>query len=118
MLLVPSLKPNRLRGVSWSTEVDDVRPYPTWLHRRAAVPKAMRVRLRIAWTQTWASLEHAWISRSPSDWAAWSWSPEKEGMPSLRIAGILAARPKRSLPSASTNRPLPTPKVMVRPLGL
>ena len=26
MLLVPSLKPKRLRGVSWSTEVDDVRP--------------------------------------------------------------------------------------------
>ena len=37
---VPSLKPNRLRGVAWAVDVDDVRPKPSWDQRTAAVPNA------------------------------------------------------------------------------
>ena len=35
MLLVPSLKPIRLRGVAWLLLVLDVRPKPSWNHRIA-----------------------------------------------------------------------------------
>ena len=32
---MPSLKPNRLRGVAWLVDVDDVRPNPSCDHRTA-----------------------------------------------------------------------------------
>ena len=32
---MPSLKPNRLRGVAWLVEVDEVRPKPSWAQRIA-----------------------------------------------------------------------------------
>ena len=38
-LLVPSLNPMRLRGVSWARLVLDVRPKPTWVQRSTAVPR-------------------------------------------------------------------------------
>ena len=52
MLLVPSLKPIRLRSVCWSVEVDDVRPKPSCDHRITAVPRASRAKLRMAWNAT------------------------------------------------------------------
>ena len=52
MFAVPSLNPKRLRGVTCWVDVDEVRPYPSWLHRTEARPNPMRARLRIAWTAT------------------------------------------------------------------
>ena len=49
MLRVPSLNPNRLRGVVWVTLVLDVRPKPSCDHRSDTVPKPIRARLRTAW---------------------------------------------------------------------
>jgi hypothetical protein len=45
---VPSLKPNRLRGVACARLVDDVRPKPSCDQRMEARPNAMRDRLRMA----------------------------------------------------------------------
>ena len=47
-------------------EVDDVRPYPSWAQRIAAVPNAARARLRTACTATWGSCAQACTQRSPS----------------------------------------------------
>ena len=63
---MPSLKPNRLRGVACVVDVDDVRPKPSWDQRSAAVPKPIRARLRIACTATCGSSAQAWTQRSPS----------------------------------------------------
>ena len=63
---MPSLKPNRLRGVACYVDVDDVRPKPSWDQRSAALPKAIRARLRIACTATCGSSAQAWTHRSPS----------------------------------------------------
>ena len=64
---MPSLKPNRLRGVDCAVEVDDVRPKPSCDQRTATVPKPIRARLRIACTATCGSSAQAWTQRSPSD---------------------------------------------------
>ena len=71
---MPSLKPNRLRGVAWLVDVDDVRPNPSCDHRTAVVPKPIRTRLRMACTATCGSLAHAWMHRSPPDSAGSIWS--------------------------------------------
>ena len=63
---MPSLKPNRLRGVACVVDVDDVRPKPSWDQRSAALPKAIRDRLRIACTATCGSSAQACTQRSPS----------------------------------------------------
>ncbi|SIN10452.1 Uncharacterised protein [Mycobacteroides abscessus subsp. abscessus] len=81
------------------------------------MPKAIRVRFRIACTQTWGSLEQAWTTRSPSLEAARRFSSANRGTPSARTPGILAFSPKRSFPSASWNRLRPKPKVMLSPAG-
>ncbi len=39
-LAVPSLNPNRLRGVTWARVVDEVRPKPSWDQRTRTVPNA------------------------------------------------------------------------------
>src|SRR6185295_9278231 len=65
MLAVPSLKPIRLRGVSWARVVLAVRPKPSWDQRIATVPRPIRARLRIAWKATWGSSEQAWTQMSP-----------------------------------------------------
>ena len=46
---VPSLKPNRLRGVSWAVLVDEVRPYPSCVQRmrRGAEGRAGQVADRV-----------------------------------------------------------------------
>ena len=64
-LAVPSLKPNRLRGVSWLVLVDEVRPKPSCDQRTETVPKPIRARLRIACTATCGSSAQAWTHRSP-----------------------------------------------------
>ena len=64
-LFVPSLKPNRLRGVACSVDVDDVRPKPSCDQRTRRRPKPMRTRLRTACTATCGSFAQAWMQRSP-----------------------------------------------------
>ncbi len=53
MLLVPSLKPMRLRGVACARLVVEVRPNPSWDQRITTLPRPMRARLRTAWKATW-----------------------------------------------------------------
>ena len=65
MLAVPSLKPIRLRGVSWLRLVLAVRPKPSWDQRMTTVPRPIRARLRIAWKATWGSSEQACTQMSP-----------------------------------------------------
>ena len=65
MFMVPSLNPNRFRGVDWLVEVVEVRPKPSCDQRTATVPKPMRARLRIACTATCGSSAQAWMHRSP-----------------------------------------------------
>ena len=54
-LAVPSLNPNRFRGVAWLVLVDEVRPNPSWDQRTETMPKPSRMRLRTAWTATCGS---------------------------------------------------------------
>ena len=112
---MPSLKPNRLRGVCCAEVVRDVRPKPICDHRMRARPKAMRLRLRIAWTATCGSSAHAWMHRSPSDSSGSRSSPRNAGSRSS-TAGRRSAIPNRSTPSLS-NRVGPNPKVMVSPVA-
>ena len=79
MLAVPSLKPNRLRGVACAVEVDEVRPKPSCDQRIAARPNAMRLRLRIACTATCGSSAQAWMQRSPPDALGHERVAEKRG---------------------------------------
>ena len=65
MLRVPSLKPKRLRGVCSAGVVDDVCRSRAGSSARAAVPKPMRARLRIACTATCGSSAQACTTRSP-----------------------------------------------------
>ena len=116
MFIVPSLNPNRLRGVDWLVEVVEVRPKPSCDQRTATVPKPIRARLRIAWTATWGSSAQAWTQRSPYERPGSSSSAGKCG--SVRSAvGWRPARPNRSVPSSSRNSDGPKPKVIVSPLG-
>ena len=79
-LLVPSLKPNRLRGVACVVRrrrrppEAELRP-PHRDHRRTRC----RTRLRIACTATCGSLAHAWMQRSPPDRAGSRSSPRNAG---------------------------------------
>ena len=111
MLLVPSLKPMRLRGVAWPVLVVDVRPKPSCDQRMTTVPRPMRAKLRMTWNATCGSLEQAWTQRSPPLRAGSSASPGRAGR-SASAAGRLAARPKRL-----SNRLGPKPTVMVSPPG-
>ena len=110
-LLVPSLKPIRLRGVVCATSVLDVRPKPICDHRSTAVPRAMRARLRIAWKHTLGSFEHACTARSPSLRAGSIVSPANSGM-STSASGRCDAMPNRSTPSL-VNSVAPKPNVIV-----
>ena len=65
MLFVPSLKPNRLRGVCCARDVDEVRPKPSCDQRTSVTPKPSRTRLRTACTATCGSSAQAWMHRSP-----------------------------------------------------
>jgi hypothetical protein len=109
---VPSLKPIRLRGVACVRLVDEVRPKPSWDQRTVATPKAVRARLRMAWTATCGSLAHAWMAMSPPLRSGSRSSPGKCGS-GRNASGNCLASPKRSLPSPSRNRLGPKPMVMV-----
>src|SRR3954468_151435 len=115
-LSVPSLNPNRLRGVSCALDVDDVRPKPSCDQRTLTTPAPSRTRFRIACTATWGSLAQACTHRSPPLIAGSIASPGKSGS-SLSGAGRRAAMPNRSTPSAVLNRVGPKPTVSVRPLA-
>ena len=116
MFMVPSLNPNRFRGVDWLVEVVEVRPKPSCDQRTETVPKPIRARLRIACTATCGSSAQAWMQRSPYERAGSSVSAGKCG--SVRsAAGCRSARPNRSLPSSVRNSDGPKPKVIVSPLG-
>ena len=106
MLCVPSLKPNRLRGVACAVDVDDVRPKPSCDQRTAVVPNPIRTRLRTACTATCGSSAQAWMHRSPPDSAGSIWSPVKRGS-SASPGGFSAPSPSLS------NSEAPTPKVSV-----
>ena len=109
MFAVPSLNPNRLRGVDWLVEVVEVRPKPSCDQRTATVPKPIRARLRIACTATCGSSAQAWMQRSPYDRAGSRTSAGKCG--SVRsAAGCRSARPNRSRPSSSRNSDGPEPE--------
>ena len=109
MLAVPSLKPIRLRGVSWLRLVVAVRPKPSWDQRIATAPRPIRARLRTAWKATWGSSEQAWTQMSPPLSPGFSSSPGSGGS-GCSAAGRLAARPRPRF----SNRPGPKPKVTVR----
>ena len=109
MLTVPSLKPIRLRGVSWERVVLAVRPKPSWDQRIATVPRPIRARLRIAWKATWGSSEQAWTQTSPPLSPGFSSSAGSGGI-GCRTGGRFAARPSPRF----SNRPGPKPKVTVR----
>src|SRR5690349_4486904 len=115
-LAVPSLKPNRLRGVACVFDVDDVRPKPSCDQRTLTTPMPIRARLRIACTATCGSLAQACTHRSPPEMVGSSRSPGKCGR-SASAGGRLSAMPKRSLPVASRNSVGPKPTVMVSPEG-
>ena len=103
---MPSLKPNRLRGVACAVEVDEVRPNPSCDQRTEVTPKPIRTRLRTACTATCGSSEQAWMHRSPPDTAGSIWSPVKRGS-SASPGGRNAPMPSLS------NSAAPTPKVSV-----
>src|SRR3954454_2512075 len=115
-LSVPSLKPNRLRGVACPLEVDDVRPNPSWDQRTLTTPAPRRTRLRMACTATCGSLAQACTQRPPPLIAGSIASPGKAGS-SGSGSGRRAAMPKRSTPSAVANNVGPKPTVRVRPLA-
>ena len=100
---MPSLKPNRLRGVAWrgrgrrGAAEAELRPA-----HAPPVPKAIRARLRIACTATCGSSAQAWTHRSPSLRAGSRSSPGKCGS---RAQGRRAAgRRGRTGPCPSASR--------------
>ena len=115
-LLVPSLKPIRLRGVTCALSVLDVRPKPDCDQRSTTLPRPMRVRLRIAWNATCGSLAHACTTRSPPLRAGSISSPAKTGR-STSASGRCACSPKRSTPSRSKSV-APNPNVTVSDAAL
>ncbi len=110
-LLVPSLNPCRLRGVSWDVLVLDARLKPSCHQRSCATPFATRTILRTAWKATWESSAQAWMQRSPPERPVSNSSPGMAGM-SASWFGLCPARPNRSTPSRS-NRVGPKPMVSV-----
>ena len=114
MLAVPSLNPNRLRGVGSPLAVTELLPKPIWDHLTVALPKAMRTRLRTACTATWASSAQAWMQMSPPLSAGSMASPGKCGR-SVSVAGFWSAMPNRSTPFAVRNKVGPNPTVIVSP---
>ena len=64
-LRVPSLKPMRLRGVTWSLVVFVLLPKPSCIQRSSTAPRPARSRLRTAWKATCGSSAQAWMHRSP-----------------------------------------------------
>ncbi len=115
MFLVPSLSPIRLRGVSCSRVVVEVRPKPSCDHFSTTDPRPIRARLRTAWKATCGSSEHACTQRSPPEIAG-SIASAGNGPNWRSDAGRCRARPNRSTPSRS-NSPGPKPKVIVSRLG-
>ena len=113
---MPSLKPNRLRGVACARLVDDVRPKPSWDHRIAAVPNASRARLRIACTATCGSSAHACTQRSPSLRAGSSWSAGKCGSRS-RARGLPVREPEPVAAVAVPEEPGPEAEGQREPGG-
>ena len=107
---MPSLNPNRFRGVSCVVDVDDVRPNPSCDHFTATVPVPSRARLRTACTATCGSLAHAWMAMSPPLRVGSRISPGK-CCRSTSAAGFCAPSPNRS------NSVGPKPMVMVSWLG-
>ena len=113
---MPSLNPNRFRGVVWLVEVDDVRPNPSCDQRIAARPKrdpgqvADRVHgdLRIVG----AGLD-AEVTVGPGRVEVVG---REVRQPSQR-RGLPVGEPEPVLALASRNRPGPKPKVMVSPAG-
>ena len=108
-LLVPSLKPNMLRAVTWLVLVDEVRPKPSWLQRTATVPKPIRTRLRIACTATCGSFGTGLYADVPAA-AGRVEVVAAEGGQVLEALRPRSARPNR--PSKSEG---PKPIVRVRP---
>ena len=108
---VPSLKPIRLRGVTWAVEVDEVRPKPSCDQRTRAVPNAARVRLRTACIATCGSSAHAWTRRSPSERAGSRLSPGKWGRrdEARRAAGRRGRTGRPALPSRPDEQRPPEP---------
>jgi hypothetical protein len=49
-----------------ASEVDEVRPKPSWLQRTATTPKPSRARLRTACTATCGSSAQAWMHDVPA----------------------------------------------------
>src|SRR4051794_3437063 len=100
MLLVPSLKPIRLRGVLFGGPPR----VPARCHRWVTGP--------VRCVSTFSALSrlsaHIWTARSPPERAGSSWSPKKGGS-GLSEAGFFVARPY-----LSSNRPGPKPNVIVR----
>ena len=101
---MPSLKPNRLRGVvcvgRWSTRCGRSRAATS---ASPTVPKPIRARLRIACTATCGSSAQAWTHRSPP--AARRVERRRPGSAGAarRASGCRSARPNRSRPSPSRN---------------
>ena len=109
-LAVPSLKPNRLRGVAWLVDVDDVRPKPSCDQRTATVPKPMRARLRMAWTATWGSSAQACTHRSPPRAGRVEGVGREVRQRRSSAAGRRSARPKRSLAVGVVEQRRPEPE--------
>ena len=98
MLLVPSLKPMRLRGVACARLVVDVRPNPSCDQRITTLPRPMRARLRTAWNATCGSSAHACTTRSPPERSRSSSSPgsarqvaQQRGLLRPQAEAVLAA---------------------------
>ena len=124
MLLVPSLYPIRLRGVSWCRDVDEVRPNPTCVHRSAATPRASRARLCTAWNATSGSSAHAWTTRSPPLRAGSSSSPANDGSSTsgcgaqrLETVPVLPAAREEARPEPEGQRQPGRPDPIVSPVS-
>ena len=112
MLLVPSLKPIRLRGVVCPAPVADARPNPSCDQRSTAVPRAARTRLRTAWNTTCGSSAQAWMHRSPP-----LISSRITASPGMVPSGFSAAGSWSASPNRSSNSEAPKPTVMVSEYG-
>ena len=112
-LAVPSLNPNRLRGVTWRSMVDEVRPKPSCDQRTAAVPNAIRARLRTACTATCGSSAQACTHRSPSLRARVE--RRRRGSAAAGAAPRAPVREAEPVPAVGVaNSVGPKPNVMVR----
>ena len=102
--IVPSLKPNRLRGGRLAGR-GRRRPAEARAGTSgcAARPKAIRARLRMACTATCGSSAQAWTHRSPSERVRVEVVAGEVRQPAQR-GRLPAASPKRSLPSVPEQR--------------